>query len=147
MFHLCPYIFSLSLRRVSSVVSTVLIPKTNSALGFSAGFRCVAFSSLHQTSFNLTQSLYPANRVLTLHKSDCVWQNGGASSRFLHIDFPRINYHPMCQSYVYSFLFQFYVRCLLIVLIDKNLVLQLLWQKVRWVVWQKVGREVRFGRY
>ena len=94
-------IFSqLSFCRVSLVVSTVLIPKTNSALGFSAGFRCVAFSSLHQTSFNLTQSPYPANRVLTLHKSDCVWQNGGASSRFLHIDFTRIN--SLCPKHTYT---------------------------------------------
>ena len=34
----------------------------------------------------------------TLHKSDCVWQNGRA--RFLHIDFTRIN--SLCPKHTYT---------------------------------------------
>ena len=36
----------------------------------------------------------------TLHKSDCVWQNRVASSRFLHIDFTRIN--SLCPKHTYT---------------------------------------------
>ena len=35
----------------------------------------------------------------TLHKSDCVWQNRVASSRFLHIDFTTIN--SLCPKHTY----------------------------------------------